>query len=70
MVIDILGYIIKDVSCSVLYCKLCVYLYDREIKREDIVIIFKKLFYKLDFELFGFEIYKLNFVVDREENVR
>lgn len=70
LVIDTLGHTTKDVSCSVSHCKSCVHSHDREIKREDIVITFKKLFYKLDFESSGFEIHKPNLVVDREENAR
>lgn len=46
-----------------MYCKLCVFLFGRKIKEEDIVIIFKKLFYKLNYELFGFDIYGLDDVV-------
>lgn len=72
LVIDKLKYILKDVSCIVFYCKLCVFLFGRMIKKEDVVIIFKKLFYKLDFELFGFKIYELDVVIKnvREENIR
>lgn len=42
LVIDILKYILIDVSCIVVYCKLCVFLFGRMIKKEDVVIIFKK----------------------------
>lgn len=67
LVIDILRNILNDVICSVVYCKLCVFLFGRKIKKEDIVIIFNKLFYKLNFELFGFDIYGLDDIV---KNVR
>lgn len=72
LVIDILKYILIDVSCIVVYCKLCVFLFGRMIKKEDVVIIFKKLFNKLDFELFGFKIYELDVVVKNVnvENIR
>lgn len=42
------------------------------IKKEDVVITFKKLFYKLDFESSGFKIHEPDVVVKnaREENTR
>lgn len=57
LVIDTLRHTPNDVICSVVHCKSCASSSGRKIKKEDIVITFNKLFYKLNFELSGFDIY-------------
>lgn len=64
MVINIFEVIDKIVMCSVVYCNLCDYIFEKKIMNENIVIVFKILFYKLDFGLFEFVIYKLEVVVN------
>lgn len=57
LVIDTLRHTPNDVICSVMHCKSCASSSGRKIKEEDIVITFKKLFYKLNYESSGFDIH-------------
>lgn len=72
LVIDTLRHTSNDVSCSVAHCESCASSSGKKITQEDIVIPFKKLFYKLNFESSGFDIHGPDDAVKiaREKNTR
>lgn len=72
VVIDTIRPTSQTVHCSVAHCNSCDTLSGKKIKKEDIVITFNTLFYKLNFESSGCDIYEPAVVVRNtvEENFR